>query len=186
MELCYPSGSIGIYLTFPNSKNIIPRTRLFNDAMCEHLLPNFHTSDLWSRTCDQRVTMARPWREINRQASVRSKFRECSVQPTLPSISILLVELWIQRWVKWALLIRTTASAAYETQVKPLATDSELLSDSNAIPNATLMLLLPLRCLTPKRGASDSGPYGISSRSSIDVFVLLIEIVMKKHHHMFY
>ena len=47
-----------LYLTFPNSKNIISRIRLFNDAMRKHLLPNFHTSDLWSRTYDRRVTAA--------------------------------------------------------------------------------------------------------------------------------
>ena len=154
-ELCYPSGSIDIYLTFQNSKNIIPRIRLFNDGMCEHLLPYFHILDLWSRICDRRVTITRPWREINRQVqctSVRYRFRECSVQSVrfplrfdpLPNYG------YSAEWSglfsskqqclptvrrRWSLLLLITI---------------ELLSDSNA----TLMLLLFLYCLTPKRGDS--------------------------------
>lgn len=65
------SGSIGIYFTFPNSKDIIPRSnQLSNDAMCERPFPDFHTSDFCGQepvTGGESRPAARPWREINRQ-----------------------------------------------------------------------------------------------------------------------
>lgn len=61
-ESCYPSDSIGIYtLHFRAPRTQFQGPTIHNPATCERPFPNFHTSDLWSRTCDR---LGESWRRL--------------------------------------------------------------------------------------------------------------------------
>lgn len=117
------------------------KDRLSNDAMCERPFPNFHTSDFCGQepaTGESRS--ARPWREINRQHvrtfEILRMFRTARASLYLdPSPNY-------GYSAEWALLVKGAAFAGYTRRRRSLLLPRfrTIIVDSNAIPNATLML----------------------------------------------
>jgi len=136
------------------------KDRLSNDAMCDRPFPNFHTSDLWSRTCDRLVSYEE--RSIG-STSVCSRFHEYFELPAFPSTSIhhqimdTPNKVDPSRQGSSVCRLRDTDEA--------LAVDSKLLSSTLM---RSLMRLYNVSAVFLLFDTNDSAHYGISNCSSID------------------